>query len=233
MRIDLIAFDADDTLWHTEHLYVEVQQRFTDLLAPYGVDGPVDQRLLEIETRNVALYGYGIKGFALSLIEAAVDLTQGRISGRDVQQVIAWARDMMTADVELLDGAAPAVAELAGRFPLMIITKGDLFDQQSKVARSGLRPHFRRVEILSDKTPASYAALLMEHRVEPANFIMVGNSLRSDILPVLALGGAAVHVPYPLTWAHEHGEPPPDAAGGFHELERISDLPALIDRLSG
>ncbi len=181
--------------------------------------------------RNLQYYGYGIKGFALSLIETAIELTQGRISGREIQEVIDLAKDMLTAEVQLLEYARETIARLAISYPLMMITKGDLFDQEAKIARSGLRQYFQYVEIVSDKTRDGYATLLARYHLEPSRFLMVGNSLRSDISPVVALGGWAVHIPYPITWAHENVSPPQRDQKRYFELEHLGLLPALIEEL--
>ncbi|MFL5805808.1 MAG: HAD family hydrolase [Roseiflexaceae bacterium] len=228
---DIIAFDADDTLWHNETLFSMTQDKFQTLLARYaGAELALDT-LYEIEIRNLETFGYGIKGFTLSMIEAAVELTHGQVVGQDIQQIIDFAREMLRAPVQLLDHVAELIPQLAETYTLMLITKGDLFDQESKIAQSGLADYFAHVEIVSDKRQDIYQALLRKHKIAPERFLMVGNSLRSDILPVVALGGAAVHIPYHLTWAHE-------TVGGdagaqqYFELEHIGLLPALLERLS-
>ena len=229
--LDLIAFDADDTLWHTEHLYSDAEARFAELLAPYGVTEPVEQKLFATESANLRYFGFGIKSFTLSMIETAISLTGGAIAGRDVQRVIDLAKGMLSADVQLLDHAEEAVAQLSREFPLMIITKGDLLDQESKIERSGLGQYFKYVEIVSDKTRDSYAALLARHNLRPEGFLMVGNSLRSDVLPVLALGARAVHIPYRLTWAHERVSPEELAGAQYAELEHLGQLAELAKRM--
>ncbi len=229
--LDLIAFDADDTLWHTEHLYSDAEKRFGELLAPYGVTDQIEQKLLTTESANLRFFGFGIKSFTLSMIETAIALTTGEISGHDVQRVIDLAKGMLSAEVELLEHVEDTVARLAQAWPLMIITKGDLLDQESKIERSGLGQHFKYVEIISDKTPASYAALLARHNLRPEGFLMVGNSLRSDVLPVLAAGGQAVHIPYRLTWAHERVSPEELRGAKYTELEHLEQLPELVSRL--
>jgi putative hydrolase of the HAD superfamily len=228
---DVIAFDADDTLWHTEGLYSRVQDRFRQLLAPYADAERIERRMHAIEIHNLQYYGYGIKGFILSLIEAAVELSDGRMPGVEIQTLIDLGREMLAADIRLMDHARDTVAALAAAYPLMMITKGDLIDQETKVARSGLGPYFRYVEVVGDKTRERYAALLAKYDLAPARFLMVGNSLRSDILPVVALGGWAVYIPYPLTWAHEHVHPSEEDRKRFFELEHLGFLPALIERL--
>jgi putative hydrolase of the HAD superfamily len=227
-RFQVIAFDADDTLWHNERLYAEVQSGFRRLLARYHSSEWVDVRLHQTEMRNLLHFGYGIKGFALSMIETAIELTDGRITGAEVQSIIDSAKRMLAADVDLLDHADETLTTLAADYPLMLITKGDLHDQEAKISRSGIADRFRHVEIVSDKSTESYRALLERHRIAPDRFLMVGNSLRSDILPVLALGATAVYVPYELTWAHEAAERPPAGRSGYYELEHIGGLPELI-----
>jgi putative hydrolase of the HAD superfamily len=229
---DLIAFDADDTLWHNESLYAEVQEKFARLLAPYQDAPVVAQRLNATEMRNLEYFGYGIKGFALSMVETAIELTDGQIPGRDIQLVINWIKAMLGAEVRLLEHAEEVVAKLSASHPLMIITKGDLRDQEVKIRRSGLAGYFRHVEVVSDKTSGSYAALLAKHQVVPSRFLMVGNSLRSDILPVVELGGRAVYIPYQITWAHEVVPLQPPGQQGYYELEHLGLLPALVSRLS-
>jgi len=229
--IDVIAFDADDTLWHSEILYAAAQEEYRRRLAPYAETETIDRVLHQTEMRNLSVYGYGIKGFALSMIEAALELSQHQITGGEVQHVLDLAKQMLSTDVELLEGVAEVVAQLAETYPLMLITKGDLVHQEAKIEQSGLKPYFRSIEIVADKTPQSYAALLLRHHVEPSRFLMIGNSLRSDVLPVLAIGGQAVHVPYAITWAHEHVAVPADQQGRFHELEHIGQLPSLVEQL--
>jgi putative hydrolase of the HAD superfamily len=229
-RFEVIAFDADDTLWHNERLYVQAQARFKKLLSPYHSPEWIDERLYQAELRNLGHFGYGIKGFALSMIETAIELTEGRISGAEIQSIIDIAKGMLSAEVELLEYVPEVIPRLGQRSPLMLVTKGDLRDQEIKIARSGLAQHFQHVEIVSEKNPASYRALLQRHAILPERFLMVGNSLRSDILPVLEIGGSAVFIPYSYTWGHEAAEPPVGQPGYYH-LEHIGLLPELLERL--
>lgn len=231
-RFDVIAFDADDTLWHNERSYVNTQIKLKQMLAQYHQPEWIEERLYQTEMRNLQHFGYGIKAFALSMIETAVELTEGRITGREIQTIINMAKEMLTSDIELLEHVADTLTHLMSSYTLMVITKGDLRDQEIKIARSGLAQHFRHIEIVSDKSQESYSVLLQRHTIAPERFLMVGNSLRSDILPVLAIGASAVYVPHQLTWAHEAGEPPVDHPR-YYELEHLGLLPSLLARLEG
>jgi len=223
--IDVIAFDADDTLWHNEPIFHSTESQFAAMLAAYHPAEWVRERLFATEVKNLGHFGYGIKGFILSMIETGIELTEGRITGAEVQRIIDWGHDMLRHPVELLDGVRETVESLAGRYRLMLLTKGDLFDQESKLARSGLGEYFDAVEIVSVKNAATYRAVMQRHDVAPERFVMVGNSLRSDVLPAIEAGGHAVHIPYVLTWAHERIEESELAGKEFAVLERITQLP--------
>lgn len=226
---DLIAFDADDTLWHNEWLYERAQGKLKGLLANHAGGETVVRKLYETEMGNLPLYGYGIKSFTLSMIETAVELTGGTIQGPQVLEIIGLAKEMLTTEVQLLDHVEETLGELAKSFELMVVTKGDLRDQEAKLSQSGIGSFFRHVRIVSDKAPGTYRALLAEYGIEPQRFLMVGNSLRSDVLPVLEVGGQAVHIPYHLTWAHEAVEG--HQVDGYYELEHLGQLPGLIASL--
>lgn len=229
--IDLIAFDADDTLWYNEYLYVEARLKFADILRPYGVDLTELERLVHAtEIGNLPYYGFGISSFTLSLIEAAVAATGGRLTGGDVGRLLAVSRGMVTADVRLIDGVEEALTALAGEYPLLVITKGDLLHQQSKVSRSGLGGYFAAVEVVSDKTADVYREILTRHNVAPERFVMIGNSLRSDILPVASLGGRAIHVPNGTSWAYDLVDLPDDLPGPVFHSEHLAGAVALIRR---
>ena len=224
----VIGFDADDTLWHNETIFAAVQERYRALLARYHDAETVNRTLFATEMRNLELYGYGVKGFTLSSIETAIDLTRGEISADEIRTILQLGQEMLAHPVELLDGVAEVLTALSAAHEFVLITKGDLSHQQSKLAKSGLASHFRAVEVVAEKDEAAYAAILLRHRIAPGEFFMVGNSLKSDILPVLALGAAAVHVPYHVTWSHEHVESLPDAPGRFFQLQSIRELPTLL-----
>ncbi len=229
--ITTIAFDADDTLWHNENLYSLTQERFKRLLAPFQDAATIDQRLYATEMRNLAFFGYGVKGFTLSMIETAIEMTDGRIGAYEIRQIIDFARDMLRAPVELLPGVRETIASLSASYRLMIITKGDLFDQESKIARSGIADSFQHVEIVSEKTPGAYAAVMNRHGIEPRCFLMVGNSLKSDILPVVEVGGNAVYIPYRLTWDHERVTDEGAITGRYVTLSHIGELPTWLAQL--
>jgi putative hydrolase of the HAD superfamily len=229
-RFDLIAFDADDTLWHNETLYNMTQARFKELLAPYHEGEIVDRELYETEMRNLARYGYGIKAFTLSMIETAIELTDSRVGGAEIRQIIDFANTMLAAPVRLMDGIEEVLLELAADYRLMVITKGDLFEQETKLARSGLAGRFDLVEIVSNKKPETYAGLLARHDVVAGRFLMVGNSLPSDVLPVLEIGGQAIHIPYHITWAHEVLDEAELDGQSYVTLKDVRQLPGLLAR---
>jgi putative hydrolase of the HAD superfamily len=231
--VSVVGLDGDDTLWHSEQLFVETQERFSALVAEHVDISPEDleERLLAVERRNVGSFGYGVKGFTLSLIETAIEVTDGALPGHAVQQVLDLGKLLLDHPVTLLDGVFEAVDALSDRYRVALITKGDLLHQESKVASSGLAELLWEVEIVSEKDEATYRRFLARHAIDPAGFVMVGNSVRSDVLPVLELGGRAVHVPYHVTWALEHAEPEPDRHR-FPVLGSIAELPACVDALA-
>ncbi len=228
---DVIAFDADDTLWHNEPIYRGTQRRIVEILARYHDAAWIESRMYETEIRNLENYGYGLKGFTLSMIETAIELTDGQISGAEIGQMIDLARDALRAPVVLLDGVVEVIEALAPSHALMLITKGDLFEQEAKIIRSGLADRFRAIEIVRTKVRETYETLAVRHGFRPERFLMVGNSLRSDILPVLEMGGRAVHIPYETTWAHEVVPEEELVGKEFFRLAHIRELPALIHSL--
>jgi len=227
MRITTLGLDADDTLWHNETIFRLTQDRFRGLMADVADPSVLDDRLAAVERRNLALYGYGVKGFTLSLIETAMELTAGQPDGRVIADILAAGREMLAHPVEPLPGVEAALAELSQDYRLVLITKGDLLHQEQKLAASGLGELFTAVEIVSEKDAATYARIFSRHGAEPGQAAMAGNSVRSDILPALEAGAYAAHIPYPLTWAHEMAEAP---CGNprFAELATIDDLAAWL-----
>ena len=228
---EIVAFDADDTLWHNESVYLMGRERAAEIVGRYGQAAAFEKRLDEVEVGNLGYYGYGVMSFILSAIEAAIDVTEGEIAAGDIQKLIALSKEMLTEEVQLFDGVEEALSQLSQTHPLLLITKGDLRHQQAKVRQSGLAPYFRGVEVVSDKTRATYERILERYRVNASRFLMVGNSLRSDIVPVLALGGWAVHVPNELTWDHEMAVAPVDGEERFFEVGHVGQVPALVERL--
>lgn len=231
--IELIGFDGDDTLWHSEGYYRDAQAAFEEIIGGYVdlADARLHEHILATERRNLALFGYGAKGMTLSMIETAIAVTGARISAADLHRVVELGKAVLQHPVALLPGIRDAVAAVAADHEVVLITKGDLFHQEKKVASSGLADLFQRIEIVSEKNPGTYGRVLAEFDVAPGRFAMVGNSLRSDVEPVLRLGGWAVHVPYHVTWAHEM-----DADIGEDEPRMLSvgaaeEIPAAVARL--
>lgn len=227
----VIGFDADDTLWHNEVIFEKTHERYRALLAQYHDAATVDRTLYATELRNLELYGYGIKGFTLSAIETAISLTEGKIGAEEIQHLIRLGQEMLAHPVELLEGVADTLPVVARGHRVILITKGDLRDQERKLAKSGLAAHFAGVEIVSEKNQATYARIFERQEIDPKSFLMVGNSLKSDILPIVALGGVGVHVPYHLLWAAEHVENVPLPEGRFFQLKTLRELPDVIARL--
>lgn len=227
-----IAFDADDTLWHNERFFRVTQERFAELLMDHTPQdmGPeqLDRLLLDAERRNLGRYGYGVKGFTLSMIETAIDVTDARVPANVIQELLEAGQMMLSYPIELLPHAKSAVTALAPEYELILITKGDLLDQERKLAQSGLGDMFDGVEIVSEKTAEVYQDIFKRHGHAPDQVMMVGNSMRSDILPVLQAGGWATFVPHGLVWDHEHAEPPVDQSRYFE----IDDLGGLVDLIT-
>jgi len=231
MPIRYLGLDGDDTLWHNETRFNLTQTALRDLLRRHVPDADVDSRLAEVEKGNLSLYGYGVKAFTLSMLETAIQVTNGRIPTSDLEVILGWGKRMLGEPTELLDGVEDVLRDVGSRYELLLITKGDLFDQESKLARSGLAEMFSGVEILSEKNVETYRSVIRRRGIDPNEFVMVGNSLRSDIAPVIALGARGVHVPYPLTWAHE--QVPEDSLPheGWYRLASITQLGALLETL--
>lgn len=229
-QLTTIGFDADDTLWQNEQFFRLTEQRFADLLGDYGDHEVIARHLLEAERRNLALYGFGIKGFTLSMIETAIEVTAGKVPASVIQQILLAGREMLHHPIETLPQVAETLERLAGRFRLVMITKGDLFDQERKLAQSGLGDFFHAIEIVSGKDAATYARLFARHGDGPEAAMMVGNSLKSDVIPALDAGAWGIFVPHDLTWALEHAEEPVEAPR-FRKLASIGELLELIGRL--
>lgn len=229
-KLTAIGFDADDTLWHNERFFRLTQDRFAMLLADYADRDHLHERLLAAERRNLGQYGFGVKGFVLSMIETAVEVTDERVPAVVIAELIRAGQEMLSYPIELLPDAERAVSALAGRYRLVLVTKGDLLDQERKLAQSGLGDLFDAVEIVSDKTPATYARVFERHGGGAAQALMVGNSLKSDILPMIAAGGWGAHVPHDLTWELE-ASAPPENRSRFFELGSVGEVPDLVARI--
>ncbi len=222
-----IGFDADDTLWQNEHFYRLTEDRFLDLLGEYGDRAALSARLLEAEKRNLGFYGFGIKGFTLSMIETAIEVTNGQVSAATISEILMTGREMLRHPVETLPHVRETLEAVAGTYRVVLITKGDLFDQERKLAESGLGELFSGVEIVSKKDADTYRRVFAEHGDGPERAMMVGNSLRSDIVPAIAAGSWAVYVPHELSWALEHDDEP-EAAPRYRRLPDLGALPPLI-----
>ncbi|RWM71723.1 MAG: HAD family hydrolase [Mesorhizobium sp.] len=221
-ELTTIGFDADDTLWQNEQFFRMTEKRFAALLADHAEQEHISARLLEAEKRNLAVYGFGIKGFTLSMIETAIEITEGRAPASVIADILAAGREMLGHPIEALPHARETVEKLADAYRLVLITKGDLFDQERKLAQSGLGDLFDAVEIVSDKSPATY--------INAERSMMVGNSLKSDVVPAIEAGSWGIHVPHELTWALEHVEPP-ITAPRFRQIADLSELPRLIESI--
>lgn len=230
-RITLVGFDADDTLWHSETYFHDAHAAFERIVGGYVdlADAGVHERLLATERENIKLFGYGAKGMTLSMIETAIALTGERISAADLHRIVGLGKSILQHPVELLPGVRAAVEAVAATHRVVLITKGDLFHQERKVAASGMADLFQRIEIVSEKDEKSYARLFKEFEVSPAQFAMVGNSQKSDIAPVLALGGWGIHVPYPLVWALDRAEIDPSHPR-FASVANAGEVPAVLER---
>jgi putative hydrolase of the HAD superfamily len=231
MTLTTIAFDADDTLWHNERFFRLTQDRFAALLADYAGRERLHARLLEAERRNLGHYGFGIKGFVLSMIETAIDVTEEKVPARVIRDLIEAGQEMLQHPIDLLPHAREAVEALAPDFRILLVTKGDLLDQERKLAQSGLGDLFDGVEIVSNKTPDVYTAIFARHGTGAAGAMMVGNSLRSDVVPAIRAGGWGVFVPHDLTWEVEHDEAPEDHPR-FRRIDDLGALPALVRSLA-
>lgn len=229
--VSVIGFDADDTLWQNEQYYKLTEHHFRSLLADYAEGDHVSERLLEAEKRNLAHYGFGIKGFTLSMIETALEITEGRAPSSVISEILAIGRDLLSHPVECLPHARDALEALRGQYFLVLITKGDLFDQERKLAQSGLGDYFDAVEIVSDKTATTYRRIFGKHGEGPERGMMIGNSLKSDVVPAIAAGAWGVFVPHELTWVLEHVEKPAEAPR-FREIPDLGHVPELVMSLT-
>ena len=225
--IQVIGFDADDTLWVNEPYYREAEEEFIQLVAAYGVKDDIAAELFSTEIANLELYGYGIKAFMLSLVECAIRLTRGSVTAQTINQILGIGKSMLQRPIELLDDVKMVLQKLAPRYRLIVATKGDLLDQEGKMRRSSISSFFHHIEVMSDKKEQAYLQLLQHLDIEPGNFLMIGNSMKSDILPPLNLGAWAIHVPFHTTWAHEEVDKDPQTER-FFQVSQLHEILALI-----
>jgi putative hydrolase of the HAD superfamily len=232
MPITTIALDADDTLWENEQFFRLTEQRFADLLKDYTDAPDLNDRLIASVTRNLSFYGFGMKGFALSMVETALDITDHRVPGTVIAEILAAGRELLSYPIETLPYVDQALDRLQETHRLILVTKGDVFDQERKLAASGLAEYFAAIEIVADKNPATYARIFERHTDGPDHTVMVGNSLRSDILPPLEAGSYAVYVPHDLTWSYEQAEEPTGHAR-YARIDHLGQLAEAIAQLEG
>ncbi len=228
-HLKVIGFDADDTLWVNETYYRDTEKDFVKLLQAFANEETVMHTLMNTEVRNLPLYGYGAKGFMLSMMETALAISRNKAGADITDGIISLGKELLNKPVVLLDGAHEILQQLRGRFPVILITKGDLLDQERKLRKSGLDNCFHHIEIMSDKKEENYRKLLKRLKVKPEEFMMVGNSLKSDVLPVLKLGAWGVHIPYHTTWVHEETDEDPQQWERFQTLKNLSGLLSLLD----
>ena len=225
-----IGFDADDTLWNNETFFQETKSKFRKILQEYPLD-EIDQKLLNKEKHNLQVYGYGIKGFILSLIETSIEISDQQINGRQIGNILDLGKKMFSEPIHLLENVETTLRYLYQKYILLLITKGDLFEQETKISRSGLSKYFKYIEIVSEKDESTYSSILKRHDIDPKVFLMVGNSLRSDILPVLKIGGHALHIPYKITWNHEM-EHPEINPKHYTQIKHLGLLKSWLERMS-
>ncbi|MCW4467482.1 HAD family hydrolase [Flavobacterium sp. MFBS3-15] len=227
MKIKVIAFDADDTLWVNEPFFQETEKKFYQLMEPYLPAHSVAKELFKVEIANLGIYGYGIKAYILSMIEAALQISEKTVSVEAIEKILEFGKEMLDKPIELIDGVEETLKALHGRYKLVVATKGDLKDQHKKLHESGLGHYFHHIEVMSDKQQVDYAKMLRRLEIEPAEFMMIGNSLKSDVLPVLQIGGHACHIPFHTTWAHEQIDHTIEHEN-FREMESITQVVALL-----
>lgn len=226
--VKVIAFDADDTLWVNETYFREAEHEFAKLLSSYETENKIDQELFKTEIKNLEMYGYGIKGFVLSMIECALELTNKSVQPHVIERILDIGKDMLTKPIELLEGVEEVLSSLHGKYKLIVATKGDLLDQERKLEKSGLLKYFHHIEVMSEKKEADYEKLLRHLDINPGELLMIGNSLKSDVLPLLSIGAEAIHVPFHTTWEHEEVSKQDALNSDFRTIQKITDLLAFL-----
>ena len=223
-KIKVIGFDADDTLWVNETYFREAEEEVGRLLSHYETPNKIDQELFKMEMKNLSTYGYGVKGFVLSMVELAIDLSNGQVSNSIISKILNIGKDMINKPIELLDGVEDVLIELSKRYRLIVATKGDLLDQERKLEKSGLLQYFHHIEVLSEKQETNYEKLLSHLDINPAEFLMIGNSLKSDILPLVNIGASAIHIPFHTTWQHENVSEEQTNGKSYKTIDRLIEI---------
>ncbi|QXP58531.1 HAD family hydrolase [Olleya sp. HaHaR_3_96] len=229
-QIKVIGFDADDTLWVNETYFREAEVQFAKLLNQFETENKIDQELFKMEIKNLPVYGYGVKGFVLSMVEMALELSNNTVSNQTISKILDIGKDMINEEVELLDGVEDVLQQLSKKYKLIVATKGDLLDQERKLEKSGLLDYFHHIEVLSDKKEANYSKLLNHLEIKPSEFLMIGNSLKSDVLPLINIKAKAVHIPFHTTWAHEQVVVNTQESKQYKTLKSLKDLPKLLQQ---
>ena len=227
-NIKVIAFDADDTLWVNETYFREAEEEFAELLSKYETKNKIDQELFKTEIRNLSQYGYGVKGFILSMIECALEISNYQVQQKTIEAILNIGKNMLEKPIELLDGIEDVLKNLQGRYKLILATKGDLLDQERKLEKSNLLKYFHHIEVMSDKKEKDYLKLIQHLDIEPSQFLMIGNSLKSDVLPLIKIGAAAIHVPFHTTWMYEEVSEQVSAKATYKTVSNIKDVIALF-----
>lgn len=225
-NIKVIAFDADDTLWVNETYFRNAEHEFAKLLTAYETENKIDQELFKTEIQNLQLYGYGVKGFMLSMIECALELSNHKVSTTTIEKILAIGKEMLNKPIELLAGVEEVLKQLLGNYKLIVATKGDLLDQEKKLEKSGLLQYFHHIEVMSEKKVPDYEKLIKHLDIHPSQLLMIGNSLKSDILPLLEIGAQAIHIPFHTTWAHEVAKPTEN-----HDYKTVTKITDILEFL--
>lgn len=228
-NIKVIGFDADDTLWVNETYFRDAELEFAKLLSPYETANKIDQELFKKEIENLSLYGYGIKAFTLSMVESALELSNYNVSNKTIEAILNIGKDMLNKPVELLDGVEDVLKVLSKKYRLILATKGDLLDQERKLEKSGLTNYFHHIEVLSDKKETNYSKLLSHLDINPSEFLMIGNSLKSDVIPLVNIKAHAIHVPFHTTWAHEQVTDEETNGKAYKTIKSLKDLIQLLN----
>ncbi|RCS26789.1 HAD family hydrolase [Polaribacter sp. WD7] len=226
--IKVIAFDADDTLWVNETYFREAELEFAKLLAQYETANKIDQELFKTEIKNLTQYGYGIKGFILSMIECALELSNYQISPGTIAKIINIGKEMLEKPIELIDGVEEVLAELQGKYKLIVATKGDLLDQERKLQKSNLSHYFHHIEVMSDKKEKDYQKLIQHLDIQPSELLMIGNSLKSDVLPLVKIGATAIHIPFHTTWIHEQVAEDVSSKEDYYTVLKIKEVLSFL-----